>query len=417
MLRIDFERLKADILSLAEVGRTADQGIYRMAFSDGDMDGRDWLRRRIEQAGLAFHQDGAANLHARLAWDAQLPSVMTGSHIDTVPGAGHLDGALGVLCGLEALRVLDEQNLALQHPLELVAFSDEEGRFGGMFGSQALSGDISPEWIHQARDLNGVTLVEAMAARGLDAMDALSAARRPNSVHAFVEMHIEQGPVLDGKGVSIGVVEGICGLQRWEVRLTGTPNHAGTTPMTLRNDAFGGLAEFGAEIDRVLEEHGGPLSVATIGRVELFPGAANVVPGEARFALEFRDIDAAVLLELADAFRRTLSAIARRRRLMFEFEVLSEIAPVACDPAIRELIADGAQRLGLPHHSLPSGAAHDTQKMAHIARAGMIFVPSKAGRSHSAAEWTAWNDIEAGANLLLNTLHRLATEPLPETPA
>jgi beta-ureidopropionase / N-carbamoyl-L-amino-acid hydrolase len=413
-MRIDFERLKADVLGLAEVGRTADQGIYRMAFSEGDMAGRAWLRQRIEQAGLDIYQDGAANLHARLAWDPKIPSVMTGSHIDTVPGAGHLDGALGVLCGLEALRVLKEQQVEVKHPLELVAFSDEEGRFGGMFGSQALTGDISPEWIHQARDLNGTTLVESMAAQGLDAMDALSAARRPDSLHAFVEMHIEQGPVLDQQGVSIGVVEGICGLQRWQVSFEGTPNHAGTTPMTMRNDAFGGLAEFGSEIDRVLEEHGGPQSVATIGRIELLPGAANVVPGEARFALEFRDIDAEVLAELADAFIRTLAAIARRRKLMFKFEVMSEIAPVACDPAIRRIIADGADRLGLPYHSLPSGAAHDTQKLARITRAGMIFVPSKAGRSHSAAEWTAWSDIEAGANLLLQTLHRLATEPLPE---
>lgn len=415
-LRVDFERLKSDILRLAGIGRTADQGIYRMAFSDGDMAGRAWLRGRIEQAGLGFHQDGAANLHARLDWDEQTPSVMTGSHIDTVPGAGHLDGALGVLCGLEALRVLKEQGVVLQRPLELVAFSDEEGRFGGMFGSQALTGDISPEWIHQARDLDGVTLVEAMAAQGLDAMEALSAARPPQSLHAFVEMHIEQGPILDREGVPIGVVEGICGLQRWEVTFEGTPNHAGTTPMNMRNDAFGGLAEFGSEIDRVLEEHGGPQSVATIGRIELLPGAANVVPGEVRFALEFRDIDAEVLAELADAFIRTLAAIARRRKLMFKFEVLSEIDPVACDPAIRKLIAEGAERLELPHHSLPSGAAHDTQKLARITRAGMIFVPSKAGRSHSAAEWTAWSDIEAGANLLLHTLYQLATEPSPETP-
>lgn len=409
-LRINSERLRQDIRTLSEIGRTSDQGIYRMAFSDGDMLGRKWLQKRIEDAGLSFQQDGAANLHARLNWDDRIPSVMTGSHIDTVPGAGHLDGALGVLCGLEALRVLHEQQLELKRPTELVAFSDEEGRFGGMFGSQALTGDISPEWIHQARDLKGVTLVEAMAAQGLDAMDALSAARPPRSLYAFVELHIEQGPVLDREEVPIGVVEGICGLQRWEVSLSGVPNHAGTTPMDMRNDAFGGLAEFGNEIGRVLEEHGGPLSVATIGRVELFPGAANVVPGEARFALEFRDIDGQVLAEVADAFQRTLSAIARRRKLHFRYEVLSDIAPVACDVDIQRLIADGAGHLDLPFHSLPSGAAHDTQKLARITRAGMIFVPSKAGRSHSAAEWTAWDDIQAGANLLLNTLYQLANE-------
>ncbi|MCG8098204.1 MAG: hypothetical protein JAZ05_03840, partial [Candidatus Thiodiazotropha taylori] len=158
-----------------------------------------------------------------------------------------------------------------------------EGRFSGMFGSQALCGDISPQWIHAARDLSGMGLTEAMAAQGLDATEALSAARSPESLHAFVELHIEQGPVLDELGSSIGVVEGICGLKRWDVRLTGVANHAGTTPMLMRSDAFQGLAEFSVEIDRILEEHGGPQSVATIGRVELQPGAANVVPGEARF--------------------------------------------------------------------------------------------------------------------------------------
>ncbi|MDT8321226.1 MAG: Zn-dependent hydrolase [Xanthomonadales bacterium] len=408
LLRIDFNRLKSDVETLAAIGRAEDRGIYRMAFSDNDMAARDWLRGRIEQAGLDCYEDEAANIHGRLQWDGERPSVMTGSHIDTVPGAGHLDGALGVLCGLEALRVLNEAGEEFERPLETVAFSDEEGRFGGMFGSQALSGDISPEWIYGARDLDGQSLVEVMARQGLDAMDALSAVRAPGSLHAFVELHIEQGPVLDRDSTPIGVVEGICGLQRWEVSLVGVPNHAGTTPMNMRKDAFHGMAEFAGEIERVLEEHGGPNSVATVGRVELLPGAANVVPGEARFALEFRDIDADVLQDLSRAFRRTLSAIARRRQLMFEFEVLSDIEPVACDPRIQQLISQTADDLGHARHSLPSGAAHDTQNLARIVPAGMIFVPSKSGRSHSIAEWTAWDDIEAGANVLLNCLYRLA---------
>lgn len=409
-LCVDFERLKTDIQALAQVGRAQDHGLYRTAFSDGDMAGRAWLGQRIEQAGLDLYQDGAANLHGRLGWRTDLPSVMTGSHIDTVPGAGHLDGALGVLCGLEALRCLKESGQGLARPVELVAFSDEEGRFGGMFGSQALAGEMSPEWIHSARDLQGVTLEQAMADQGLNALDALGAARRSGSIHAHVELHIEQGPVLDRLSVPIGVVEGICGLRRWQVRLIGISNHAGTTPMELRNDAFQGLAEFASQIDRVLEEHGGPYSVATIGRVELFPGAANVVPGEARFSLEFRDVESERLSELADAFRLVLQTLARRRGLMFEFQVLSDIAPVACDGRLCRLIENTADELGHATHALPSGAAHDTQKIARIAPAAMIFVPSKSGRSHSAAEWTDWNDIEAGANVLLRTLHQLASE-------
>jgi N-carbamoyl-L-amino-acid hydrolase len=409
-LTIDFKRLRSDIDELAGIGRAHDHGIYRMAFSNADMTARQWLRKRIEEAGLAFYQDGAGNLIGRLNWDEGVPCVMTGSHIDTVPGAGHLDGALGVLAGLEALRVLKTSGVPLKRPLELVAFSDEEGRFGGMFGSQAISGNISPEWIHTARDLSNVALVEAMAAQGLDATDALTAARAPTSLHSFVEMHIEQGPVLDASGATIGVVEGICGLRRWEVRLSGIANHAGTTPMSMRVDAFQGLVAFSTEIETLLEIHGGALSVATIGRVELSPGAANVVPGEVLFTLEFRDMDETVLDKLGDAFQQALSTIARRRGLMFSFEILSQLEAVVCNDHIQGVIDATARELGHDTHPMPSGAAHDTQQLARITRTGMIFVPSKGGRSHSAAEWTDWNDINAGANVLLNTLYKLANE-------
>jgi N-carbamoyl-L-amino-acid hydrolase len=325
-----------------------------------------------------------------------------------VPGAGHLDGALGVVCALEALRVLKESDIPLQRPLEAIAFSDEEGRFGGLFGSQAVAGLVTPEYLHTASDLDGISLTDAMAEHGLDARDALHAQRAPGSIHAYVELHIEQGPVLDRKGRSIGVVDAITGLFKWEITLTGSANHAGTTPMDMRADAFQGLAEFAGQLERVLAEYGSPHSTATIGRVELRPGAANVIPGQAVFSLDVRDSDATILANLADALRRSLSAIARRRDLMFEFTVLSEIEPVQCAPALVAAIDRSAHALDLPSTHLNSGAAHDAQIIAGIAPVGMIFVPSKEGRSHSAAEWTAWADIEAGANTLLHTLKQLA---------
>ncbi len=408
-LRIDVDRLRSDLGALARIGRRPDDpGIYRMAFSEADMAARSWLCQRIGQAGLEPVQDGAANLGTRLG-EPDAPCVMTGSHLDSVPGGGQLDGTLGVLSGLEAIRVLHESGVELARPVELVAFSDEEGRFGGMLGSQALSGRLTPESIHAARDLSGVTLEEAMAAQGWNALDALAAQREPDSIHAFVELHIEQGPVLDRNGSTLGLVEAITGLFRWDVRLTGTANHAGTTPMDLRQDAFQGLAEFASAIDRVLEEHGSPRSRATVGRVDLLPGAANVIPGEARFSLEARDTDPAVLDALGLACRRTLSAIARRRGLMFEFEVVSEIAPVACSGRVMDAIRAASQELKVEPYPMPSGAAHDTQMVAGIAPAGMIFVPSRDGRSHSPAEWTSWRDIEVGANALLQTLVELAS--------
>lgn len=409
MLEVNFQRLKSDIQSLSRIGQKADHGIYRMAFSQGDLEGRAWLKERIEAAHLDYYLDGAANLHARLQWDDKIPSVMTGSHIDTVPGAGHLDGALGVIAGLEALRVLKEQNIKLQRPLELVSFSDEEGYFGGMLGSQAMSGQLSPADIYQAKNNHGELLTDKMAELGLDAVNILNAERKKGSIYSFIELHIEQGPVLDHSESSIGIVEAITGLFRWQCSFIGTPNHSGTTPMSMRQDAFQGLTEFSSSLNRILEEHGGAHSVATIGRVELYPGAPNVVPGQADFTLEIRDTDDAILEQLREALRRTASSIARRRHLMFEFNETSTIRPVTSNPAIVRSIQDNAEALAYKYQAMHSGAAHDTQMIAAIAPAAMIFIPSKDGRSHSPHEWTAWEDIERGANTLLNTLYQLAS--------
>lgn len=408
ILSINKQRLQSDIETLAEIGREQDHGIYRMAFSAGDMAGREWFKQQVMQAGLEFYQDGAANLHARYQWDGKTPSVMIGSHLDTVPGAGHLDGALGVLVALECLRCIQEQQAAIAYPLEAIAFSDEEGRFGGMLGSQAVAGMLTPEKIFNAVDLENTRLQDAMQAVGLNAMDALHARRNPDSIHAFLELHIEQGPMLDKMGISIGNVDAIAGLFKWEVSLIGTPNHAGTTPMDMRKDAFMGLSTFASQVQRILDENGSNRSVATIGRVSISPGAANVIPGKVEFSLEVRDTSPDVLNDLAIAFRKSLSAIARKRDLMFEYRVLSEITPVKSDLGIVQTVENVCKSLKIPFLQMASGAAHDTQIMATITRAGMIFVPSKEGRSHSIAEWTDMDDIEKGANVALNTLYRIA---------
>ena len=409
-ISINAERLKEDIEDLSKVGRVNNSGIYRMAFSEGDIAGRNWFKQKLEQSQLEIYEDGAANIHGRLNWDGKTPSVMTGSHLDTVPGAGHLDGALGVLVGLECLRCAKEQNIKLRYPLEVVAFTDEEGRFGGMLGSQSIAGRLTPESIINAVDLGGVKLFDAMKEQGYDAMQALHARRNPDSIHTFLELHIEQGPILDQMGFSVGLVDAIAGLFKWEVSLIGTPNHAGTTPMHMRNDAFQALAEFSSQIQRVLDENGSERSVATIGKVEISPGAANVVPGKAVFSLEVRDTEQRILDELRNAFRRSLSAIARRRDVMFEFSVLSEIQPVKCDVGLIKELKSVTDELKIPSLQMASGAAHDTQFISSITRAAMVFVPSKEGRSHSVAEWTDMEHIEKGANVLLNTLIRIAGE-------
>lgn len=409
-LTINFERLRSDIEELSKIGRDKDDfGINRMAFSDADMEARRWLQNKIEKAGLVTWMDGAGNVYGSINRDHKHePSLLLGSHTDTVPCAGHLDGSLGVLCAFECLRRVKEENIQTKHPIEIVSFSDEEGRFGGLFGSQAVCGEITPESIHSATDLNGIRRADEMRRHGLEPMQALHARRSPESLHAYLELHIEQGPVLDAKALPIGVVTEITGLFTWRVRLIGNADHAGTTPMPMRRDAFNGLAELAGEIHRILEEHGSENSVATIGKVELSPGTTNTVPGLVEFSLDVRDTKQTVLDDLSDAFRRTLSAIARRRQLMFEFDINSEVPPVDCSKPIIDTISKSADELNIPYLVMPSGAAHDAQIMAHVTNVGMIFVPSKGGKSHSPAEWTHWEDIETGANLMLQTSLKLA---------
>lgn len=408
-LTVDLQRIKRDILTLAEIGRNhEDRGIYRMAFTDADMAGRRWLQERIEEAGLGCSLDGVANVCARLPGrDDEQPYVLIGSHIDTVPCAGALDGSLGVVVALECLRVILDQGVQPRQAIELIAFSDEEGRFGGMLGSQALAGEITLETLH-VRALDGVTLEEAMRAQQLDPLAALDAHRPLDQITAYLELHIEQGPVLDRAKAQVGIVDEITGLFKWSVSLHGEANHAGTTPMELRNDAFMGLADFAHEIPRVLEENGGPRSRATIGRAQILPGSANTVPGHVEFSLDVRDTDKEILDDLHDAFRRALSAIARRRNLMFDFEVLSKIDPVKCNPDIVRILTEDSAAMDLSSQLMPSGAAHDAQIMGRYVPMGMVFVPSRKGISHSPAEWTDWADIEAGANLVLHSLLRIA---------
>jgi len=409
-LRVDMQRLKRDVLELAEIGRNpADRGIYRMAFTDADMEAKRWLADRLEAAGIPAWMDGAGSVHGRLGAD-EAPGVLIGSHTDTVPRAGMLDGALGVLAGLECMRALGERGIALERPVELISFSDEEGRFGGMFGSEAFCGLITPESLHFTA-LDGAVLHEEMRRCGLDPLLALDARRPPGTIDCYLELHIEQGPVLERAGDAVGVVEHITGLFKWLVRFHGEADHAGTTPMELRRDAFLGLAEFANEIPRLLEENGTERSRATIGKTQIMPGAPNTVPGEVEFSLDVRDVSQESLTELADALRKALAAIARRRRLTMDLEFQAEVAPVPCDAGLIGLLEDVARELGVRHRRLPSGANHDAQLVAGIAPAAMIFVPSRDGKSHSPREWTDWPDIEAGANVLLHAVAERARRP------
>ena len=357
--------------------------------------------------GLDVTMDSVGNLSG--VWKAGTGArVMAGSHLDTVPDGGFFDGALGVCAALECVRVMQDAGLAPARPIEVIATAEEEGRFGGMLGAQALAGAVDPDWLRSATDESGVTLVDAMRAQGLDPDRFADAARDPADVHAFLELHIEQGPVLETEGLAVGVVDRISGVFKWSVRLTGVANHAGTTPMDLRNDAFVGLAEFVHQIPDMIDAVGTEQSRVTVGAVEVQPNHPHTIPGEAIFSLIGRDTESAVMRALADESRARLRAIAERAGLGLEIVEQSWLDPKSCHPDIVAALLRQAEKLALPFKVMPSGAGHDTQFLADLTRAGLIFVPSIGGISHAPEEQTNWADIEAGANLLLHTLAELS---------
>ena len=410
MPKVSIERIEADILEVARFGlQEAGRGIYRQGFGKADMEARKWLGRRFEELGMAHRMDGAGNVIGRFGPDDR-PAILIGSHLDSVPAGGIFDGVLGVVAGLEVVRTFIDNGIEPEFPIEVVGTSEEEGRFGGMLGAQAMTGHVTREWLETASDEHGYALKDAMAEAGLDALDALHAYRRPEEIRAFLELHIEQGPVLEAERKTIGVVEGISGVFKWNCRLIGKAGHAGTAPMNMRSDAFMGIADFAHEIQRIIDEEGSEKSRITIGHVALKPGFPHTVPGEADFTIVGRDLDEDIMRGLANACRRVLSAIARKHGLKFEYEEMSWLKPAFCDEALVSLIEGKAKALDYSYKVMPSGAGHDAQFFCDHTRAAMIFVPSVGGISHAPDEWTQWSDIERGTQLLFDTVLELACE-------
>jgi N-carbamoyl-L-amino-acid hydrolase len=404
-LRIDPDRLRGDIEALAAIGRDPTGGISRPAWSPPHEEARAWLLARLRDAGLAARVDAAGNIFGRLGEGT--PVVLTGSHIDTVPRGGPLDGALGVLAGLECLRAIAGTGRRLARALEVAAFTDEEGRFYGFFGSRAMAGSLDSALAERLADPTGLPLAEAMRRAGFDLARAPEARRAPGEIAAYVELHIEQGPWLEAAGLPIGVVEGIVGIRRVRLTFVGQPDHAGTTPMERRRDAFFTAAEYATK-SRALVVRDGGRAVTTVGVVEVRPGVPNIVPERTALLQELRDADPAVLDRLATRILRTARRVARRHGLGLEVEDLMRADPVRMSPRVQAAIEAAAGALGLATRRMPSGAGHDAQILAGVTDAGMIFVPSHGGRSHRPDEWTDWPALERGANVLLGTLLRLA---------
>jgi len=402
--KINIDRLQNRLAAVnrfgAEPGRP---GVNRVSFSAADMGARRMLMDAMLSLGLVARMDAVGNVIGR--WDVGTgPAVMVGSHLDSVPRGGELDGALGVVAALECVQTAIETACMPSSPIEVVATSEEEGRFGGMLGAQAIAGAVDPDWFEAAVDDEGVRLTDALRAAELDPAAVAEAARDPAEVKAFLELHIEQGPVLDRGGQSAGIVEGISGVFNWAVSLRGEANHAGTTPMHLRRDSFRGLVDFAAQIPAIIDSVGSPASRLTVGKVDLRPNFPHTVPGRTDFALVGRDMELTVMRDLARVCRENLQTAAAAHDLDLEIHEASWLPPTLCDPEIVGAFRRQAEAMNLDAPTMPSGAGHDTQTMAGFTKAGMIFVPSRGGVSHAPEEYTDWAHVETGCNLLLRTL-------------
>jgi len=431
---ISLSRLRANIEALSAFGRQPDRGgISRFCWSPSHEKARAWLIRKMKAAGLATWVDPAGNTFGRLAGagDASggreskgaarrgargarrargghAPTVMTGSHIDTVPNGGPLDGALGVLAGLECLQAVAESGQRPRLPLTLAAWSDEEGRYGGLFGSRCYTGRIDPAQVAGIRAIDGDRLVDAMKRAGFDARKAPSARMRPGEVAAYVELHIEQGPHLEAAGIPIGVVEGIVGIRRFRLAFIGEPDHAGATPMARRKDSFLAAADYALRARDHVVRKGSGRSVTNFGHVEIAPGVSNIVPARTTLLQEMRELDARILGRLERECLALARDVARRRGCRVRVERVSANQGVRCAPRVMRAVAEAAGALGLSHRQMPSAAGHDAQNLAHVTDSGMLFIPSMGGRSHRPDEMSHWKDIERGANVLLLSLLRLA---------
>lgn len=405
---IDVARLRRRLETLNRFGTTPDRpGVSRESFSPADMAARQELLAIFRARGLQAWMDPVGNVFGR--WEVgDGPAVLLGSHLDSVPQGGALDGVLGVVAALECVESLQEAGREPPAPVEIVATSEEEGRFGGMLGAQAIAGLVDRDWFTTAVDNSGLSLSRALRGAGLDPDALPEAARDPGDVKAFLELHIEQGPVLDRSGRSVGIVDGISGVFNWSVVLQGEANHAGTTPMHLRRDSFRGLVAFAAELPAIIEAFGSDLCRLTIGKVELHPNFPHTVPGRTEFSLIGRDIDLAAMSAVATECRRRLEAMAREQDLDLDLHQASWLPPVPCDPSIVAAFQRQARQMGVQAPLMPSGAGHDTQVLAGFTRAGMIFVPSTGGVSHAPEEHTDWAHVETGCNLLLRTLWDVA---------
>jgi N-carbamoyl-L-amino-acid hydrolase len=401
-LRVNGARLNEHLKALSEFGKNPQGGVSRVAYSEADRQGREYVMGLMRAAKLDVSVDAAGNIIGRRPAannDDSLRPILFGSHTDSVPEGGNYDGQVGSLAAIEVAQTLSENNVTTRHPLEVVIFQNEEG---GLIGSRAMDGELGEKELDLV-SRSGKTIREGIKFIGGDPAKLATVKRSKGSIAAYLELHIEQGGTLEAEKIDIGIVEGIVGINWWDVTIEGFANHAGTTAMNNRQDALLAGAKFIEAVNRVVTSVPGR-QVGTVGRIQALPGAPNVIPGKVVLSLELRDLDARKIDMLYQKIRAEADQIAQTSKVTFDFKQINVNIPAPTDTRIRAIIDNSAKELGLSTKVLPSGAGHDAQDMARLAPVGMIFIPSIGGISHSPKEFSTPKDIENGANVLLGAV-------------
>lgn len=407
-LRVNGRRLLETLNLISRIGMTS-SGSERTAYSIKEIRAKEMLVQLMKRAGLSVSVDGVGNIFGKT--QGRGPALMMGSHIDSVPGGGRFDGVAGVASALEVAQSVLEQEIPIVHPLEVCGFSAEESsRFGvGTMGSAIMTGELNAGQVMGLKDRHGNSVGQVLAGLGLTEGDVNRSKRRPDDLLGYLELHIEQGPVLEASGKKIGIVKAIAAPTRMSICFLGRADHSGTTPMDLRRDALVAASELVLAVEDVCR-HQIQGVVGTVGMMNVKPNAMNVVPGTVEMGVDVRSISSRAKKDAAQSVMNRAREIADRRGLDVDITVLREEEPVALDQNMISLLEEVCSSMGIPYEVMTSGAGHDAMNMAKITKTGMIFVPSYLGLSHNPDEWTDLNDIELGANCLLQAALRLVAE-------
>jgi N-carbamoyl-L-amino-acid hydrolase len=416
-IAINKRRLLRDLNAVSRIGLGDHGSVTRLVFSIKELRSRQFLIHQMRQIGLQIHIDRIGNIFGRLdGHNAKSPALLVGSHLDTVLHGGKFDGTMGVIAALEAVRTLKEQKSVLESPVEVVCFVGEESsRFGySTLGSSLVAGEVHAKDLAHAADAQGTKLEDILASLSIYRNNLRSMRRDPSTIKAYLELHIEQGPILEAKKRPIGVVTAIAAPTRFRVVFTGQADHSGTTPMEMRKDALVAASEFIVALEKTCQQYSrmdkGRV-VGTVGAMKIEPGVINAIPGQAELSVDIRSITAEAKKHVVQLVQARIRAIARRRRIQVKILPLREEDPVPLDKGLIRLLKECCESRNIAYEIMPSGAGHDAMQMAKVAPAGMLFIPSRRGISHSPLEWSEPEDICLGAQLLLDSMIRVANEP------